>query len=545
MPTANIPTSAKRHMLFFLVLGLPIIGALYLTSLYSYLLFHTFAEIFSIVVALAIFMFAWNVRRMLDNHYLLFLGIVYLFIGLFDLLHTLSYKGMNIFPGADANLPTQLWIASRYLESSALLVAPSFIRHRVNIVAVTSLYMMASILVLATIFSWHLFPVCFIEGTGLTPFKKISEYLICLILAGALWRLWQNRQHFDGKVLQLLIAALLSTIISELAFTFYIDVYGFSNLLGHYFKIISFYLVYRAIIVTGLNHPVDILFRQLDQSNLALATAKNDLECRVEMRTAELARVNEMLHEEIILKEAATDELQQSEARLRAIFNATEAVAFVLTELSADPHIVEFSPGAEEIFGYSRAEILGQPIATLHDPDGMKLLPIALERLRRGERGFAGETTMVRKDGGRFPALHTLTPVTNYQGETAGLAVTVDITDRKRSEEELRQAKEDWEKTFAAIDDIVMILNPALEIIRANRTACELFNLNPGELRGRNCHSLFHGADSPCAECPALKSLADSTVHFCEIHHKNLDKVFQLSAAPVLKGGQEIGRAHV
>ena len=110
--------------------GVFALPGLYILSSYNYLLFHILAEIFSIVIACGIFMVAWNCRRISDNHYLLFLGIAYLFIGGTDLLHTLAYKGMAIFPGFGANEPTQLWISARYLESISLLIAPVFLTRR-------------------------------------------------------------------------------------------------------------------------------------------------------------------------------------------------------------------------------------------------------------------------------------------------------------------------------------------------------------------------------------------------------------------------------
>ena len=106
---------------------------LYLTSLYSYLLFHSLVEIFSIVVASAIFMLAWNARSFLDNNYLLFVGISYLFLAIITSLHMLAYKGMGVFPGDDANLPTQLWIAGQYLQSISLVIAPLFIDRKLKI----------------------------------------------------------------------------------------------------------------------------------------------------------------------------------------------------------------------------------------------------------------------------------------------------------------------------------------------------------------------------------------------------------------------------
>ena len=103
---------------------------LFIVSRHNYLLFHTVSETFSIIIACGIFMFAWNSRDMMENDYLLFLGIAYLAVAGVDLLHTLAYKGMGTFAEGGANLPTQLWILGRYLEAVSLLVAPLFIRRQ-------------------------------------------------------------------------------------------------------------------------------------------------------------------------------------------------------------------------------------------------------------------------------------------------------------------------------------------------------------------------------------------------------------------------------
>ena len=122
---------ARKSVAF--LAGILILFGLYLSSLYNYLLFHTLAEIFSIVVACGTFVIAWYSRRILDNNYLLFLGIAFLFIGLLDLVHTMAYKGMNVFQGYETNLPTQLWIAARYMESLSLLIAPLFLNRRLRV----------------------------------------------------------------------------------------------------------------------------------------------------------------------------------------------------------------------------------------------------------------------------------------------------------------------------------------------------------------------------------------------------------------------------
>ena len=117
-----------------------IAAGLYLISLFNYILFHSLVELFAIVIAFGIFMIAWNSRKFIDNNYLLFLGISCFFVGIFDVGHTLAYKGMNIFPGAGTNLATQLWIAGRYLQGISLFAAPFFIDRRLRPAMVFLIY---------------------------------------------------------------------------------------------------------------------------------------------------------------------------------------------------------------------------------------------------------------------------------------------------------------------------------------------------------------------------------------------------------------------
>ena len=252
--------------IYVYLLGILVFLGIYLTSHYNYLLFHSLAEIFSIVVACGIFMIAWNSRRFLDNNYLLFIGIAYLFVSGLDLVHTLAYKGMGVFPGYETNLPTQLWMATRYVQSLSLFIAPFFFRRNLKIHFVFLGYAIATSLLLISIFYRDIFPACFIEGVGLTPFKKISEYIVSLILLGSIVLLLKHRGKFERKVLQWVVGSILLTIVSELAFTFYVDAYGLSNLIGHFFEILAFYAIYKAIIETGLKRPYDFLFRNLKVS---------------------------------------------------------------------------------------------------------------------------------------------------------------------------------------------------------------------------------------------------------------------------------------
>ena len=256
----------NRRNITIVLIWAAIIAGLILLSSHDYLLFHSYAEVFSIVIAFALFTLVWNSRHLISNNYLLFIGISYLFIGGIDLLHTLAYEGMGIFPGENANLPTQLWIAARYLQSLSLLIAPVFIRRKMNPWLLITSWCVVTALVLTSIFYWQIFPDAFIEGTGLTSFKVISEYIISLMLVIAIWLLLKNRAEFSEKVVRFIIASIVVTIISEVSFTLYTDVYSILSMVGHALKIIAFFLLYKAIVETGIKRPYELLFRNLKQS---------------------------------------------------------------------------------------------------------------------------------------------------------------------------------------------------------------------------------------------------------------------------------------
>ena len=430
-----------------ILFSIALLFGLYLTSLYSYLLFHGLAELFSIVIACGIFMLAWNSRRFLDNTYLLFIGIAYLFIGGLDLIHTLAYKGMGVFPGYDANLSAQLWVAARYVESLSLLSACFFIGRKLKTNLVFLGYISAMFLLLGSIFSWNLFPVCYVEGMGLTPFKKISEYIISLILLASIAMLFKKRHEFDEGVLRLLIASIILTIGSELAFTFYVHVYGLFNLIGHYLKIISFYLIYKAVIQTGLLRPYALLFRDLKRSEEALRTAHDELEQRVNERTAELTEVNEQLRQQIDERRQAEEALREAELRYRTVASFTYDWEYWA---NLDGTVRYVSPSCERITGYGAEQFVDNPslfrdIIVREDRDIWdKHYHDARAEFKLREIQFR-----IRKRDGKIRWIeHACQPVKNDQGRFTGFRVSNrDITKRKHAEEALRAREEDLRKS--------------------------------------------------------------------------------------------------
>jgi len=113
--------------LFSSITGLSLLALLCLTGTHSYLLFHSVAETITIVVIFSTCTLFWNSRHFGLNGAFLVLSTGLAFYGGLNILHLLAYKGMGVFTGFDANLPTQLWIGERYLLGLSFLAAPLFI----------------------------------------------------------------------------------------------------------------------------------------------------------------------------------------------------------------------------------------------------------------------------------------------------------------------------------------------------------------------------------------------------------------------------------
>lgn len=370
-----------------------LIIAIYLTSLYSYLLFHTITEVFSVIVMGSIFALAWNARRWMENDYFLFIGIAFLFVGLIDFVHTLAFRGMDIFQGYDANLPTQLWILARYIQSLALLIAPIWLHRRLPTGAIFTVLLIISGVALGLIFTNN-FPACYVEGVGLTEFKIISEYIIITILVGSYIPLLRNRNRFEPRVLLALSLFIAMSIYAELAFTTYFGVYDLANLIGHLLRLGSTFLLYYALFRTSLQHPFDLVFRDLKQKETALLRSEADLQ-----------RLFDSSPFPVVITGL-------SDARLTKV-NQAALDTFELT--------------VEDVPNYTGLDFYANP------KDRVEIL----QKLQEGGKVQNELVEFKTKTGRHIWCLVNLTPI-DFEGETSLLAGMADITEQKRIQEDLR-----------------------------------------------------------------------------------------------------------
>lgn len=168
------------------------------------------------------------------------------------------------------------------------------------------------------------------------------------------------------------------------------------------------------------------------------------------------------------------------QARLSAIVESTDD-AIISKTLEG---IVEtWNRGAERIFGYSAAEMIGRPIGVLIPPDRREEEVKILERLRAGDRLEHFETVRQRKDGEQIHVSVTISPMRDEEGKIFGVSkIARDITTQKQLEAELRKAKDAAEDASKAKNLFISILShelrtpltPALAILSSLETAPDL-----------------------------------------------------------------------
>ena len=261
--TTNIKIKAffKSKNFISILLGLIIASTI---GYYNISLLHNLVETFSIIISIGIFLLLWNTRKIVKNDFFLFFGIAFLFIGFLDIAHTLSHKEMNVFIDAGDNLSNQLWIIARFVESISLFLILIFIDRKINTSLLFFIYSIITSILLASIFYFDIFPTCFIDGFGFTPFNQISEYIICLILLGSLVVLRCKKNKLDQQVFIYFIFAIIATIFAELVFTF--NIFYESKIVGHLFKLVSYYLIFKAVVEAGTVTPYLLVTQDLIKS---------------------------------------------------------------------------------------------------------------------------------------------------------------------------------------------------------------------------------------------------------------------------------------
>ena len=250
------------------------------------------------------------------------------------------------------------------------------------------------------------------------------------------------------------------------------------------------------------------LLTKRKQTEHVLQKAHNELEVRVQERTTELTRVNASLKEQVLERARSEAALRESEEKFRSV---TQSAVYAIVAADAKGEIISWNNGAQNIFGYEEADVLGKSLTILM-PEVYRTAHLGgMERYARtGEAHVIGRTVEVhglRRGGEEFPLELSLTSWKSGK-ETFYSGIIRDITVRKRVEKHLTAQH----AVTQALADSATLKEAAAKILQAT---CESLGWDLGGLwiadRETNvlrCLDIWH---LPSAEFTEFEALSRQT----------------------------------
>lgn len=178
--------------------------------------------------------------------------------------------------------------------------------------------------------------------------------------------------------------------------------------------------------------------------------------------------------------------LRDREERLRLLIENVEDYEIFM--LDPEGLIVLWNLGAEKNKGYSVEEIIGRHHSVFFPPEAVKAgMPEQELRVAEAEGSFEDEGWRVRKDGSLFWADVVTTALRDSDGSLRGFSKVIrDITERKKTEEALRESEERYRIIAETASDVIITIDQESTIQFANAASEKVFGYAPSELVGRN-----------------------------------------------------------
>jgi len=211
--------------------------------------------------------------------------------------------------------------------------------------------------------------------------------------------------------------------------------------------------------------------------------------------------------------EERTKELRKSEEKLRSIFAASP---YAITVTNLKGNIIECTEQTLTMHGYSsKDELIGKSAFELiAKKDHQRAMENLKKTLVQGSvRNI--EYNFLTKDGREFPAELSASVIRDAsKNPTSFVAVTQNITERKRAEEALRESEERYRSVVDNIGTGVSLIGPNMEILTLNNQMKKWFP-NIDVSKKPICYRAFNNPprDNICSYCPTYKTLKDGQLH--------------------------------
>ena len=213
--------------------------------------------------------------------------------------------------------------------------------------------------------------------------------------------------------------------------------------------------------------------------------------------------------------------LIEGEEKFRRITNSAHDAIIMI---DVNENITYWNKAAQTIFGFSASEVLGEGAFKLFSAGPTFKESLQTFRTNKTSQGKENrdntfELLAMKKNGQEFPIEMSLSTV-KIKGVLNGVAIIRDITERKRAETALKQAKERAELLYKVVPSAIFTVDRAGKITSLNNKAFEILGYTAEEIIGKKCSDF--GMSSQCRNCVFNKEQIGSQVGIeCKIRRKD------------------------
>jgi PAS domain S-box-containing protein len=363
--------------------------------LHTYVPIHTTLEFLAMLIAGLVVATVWFTPTREVSPSAVVIASALIATTMLDFLHVMSINGMGDFiTPASSQKGIAFWIAARTCATTGFLVGAFIprsvivqrkIRNRLGLGCMVLAAVVAYIVLAYE--SWA--PVFFIAGKGTTPLKATWEVVLSGILCAAAWRFYMTARSSEESYNALMFGAVAFSALGELFFTSYTVANDAQNLLGHLYKIMSYWLIFQAIYILSARKPYE----------------------RLNLQTQQLAQLNESL-------------------RAQSLALDSTATPVLITDVNGEVH---WRNRASRAITPRIPEAQNSLFGRYFTPDPSEAI-LMRNKLAIGEV-WRGQVKMVLTNGNEVIMDRTVTPVRNAQGTVEGyVAVSENITENVRTQ---------------------------------------------------------------------------------------------------------------
>ena len=197
-----------------------------------------------------------------------------------------------------------------------------------------------------------------------------------------------------------------------------------------------------------------------------------------------------------------TEDLKKTVVSKDYVDNIIENMLDALVVINPDGKIGTVNKGTCDLLGYKPEELISNTFDVVFDAEEIRQKGGELERLIREDNLRNYEIYLKTKDGKKVPVLLSGSQVRNSEGKMTSVVYTGrDITERKRTEDALLKAAQQWRTTFDGISDMVCLLDPEGRILKCNKAMANLLGKPFSEIVSRTHPEIMHWDQSSIKEC--------------------------------------------